>query len=273
MQFVRRDAGRYYLHQIDRDYAESRILEGHPADRESQAPPFSRFALHHRAAEWFKLARKPRETWKTLEDLAAQLVEFELRYAGQDYDTAASVLLEIGNNYLDLRGHYQLLTKLHESLQGKIADQELAQYSASMLGDACRQMGEHEKAINYSERALSLARERKDRQGEGVHLANLALCYLDLGQTDEALDHQERGLAISREVGNRTGEAIILNNLGGLYLQLGQIARAIEHQKQALDIARELNLSGVRLSACPTSAGATQRSPRPATRCAASTAP
>ena len=108
MQFVRRDAGRYYLHQIDRDYAQSRILEGVPADREAKTPPFSRFALQHRAAEWFKLARKPRETWKTLEDLAAQLAEFELRCAGEDYDTAAAVLLEIDFDYLILWGHYRL---------------------------------------------------------------------------------------------------------------------------------------------------------------------
>ena len=39
MQFVRRDAGRYYLHQVDRDYALSRIAEGDPADREREAPP------------------------------------------------------------------------------------------------------------------------------------------------------------------------------------------------------------------------------------------
>ena len=121
MQFVRRDAGRYYLHQIDRDYADSRIPDGEPADREAEVPPFSRFALQHRAAEWFKLARKPRETWKTLEDLAAQLSEFELRCAGGDYDTAAAVLLEIDVDYLLLWGHNRLVTELHERLQGNIA--------------------------------------------------------------------------------------------------------------------------------------------------------
>ncbi len=89
-------------------------------------PPFSRFALQHRAAEWFKLARKPREAWKTLEDLAAQLAEFELRCAGEDYDTAAAVLLEIDFDYLILWGHYRLVTELHERLQGKIADPALS---------------------------------------------------------------------------------------------------------------------------------------------------
>ena len=39
MQFVRRDAGRYYLHQVDRDYALSRIAEGGPGDRDADVPP------------------------------------------------------------------------------------------------------------------------------------------------------------------------------------------------------------------------------------------
>jgi len=39
MQFVRRDAGRYYLHQVDRDYALSRIAEGGPCDRDEDVPP------------------------------------------------------------------------------------------------------------------------------------------------------------------------------------------------------------------------------------------
>src|SRR5262249_16735407 len=94
MQFARRHAGRYYIHQADRDYALSRLVEGAPDDREAAMPPLTRFALRHRAAEWFKRSRKPREAWKTLGDLAAQLSEFELRCEGDDYDTAAALLLE-----------------------------------------------------------------------------------------------------------------------------------------------------------------------------------
>jgi TIR domain len=38
MQFARRDAGRYYLHQVDRDYALGRIPQGQPADRDAPEP-------------------------------------------------------------------------------------------------------------------------------------------------------------------------------------------------------------------------------------------
>ena len=50
MQFVRREAGRYYLHQVDRDYALSRLPAGAPADRDADPAPFTRQALRHRGA-------------------------------------------------------------------------------------------------------------------------------------------------------------------------------------------------------------------------------
>jgi hypothetical protein len=79
MQFVRRDAGRYYLHPVDRDYARQRISAGDPDDRDAAPPPFTQAALLHRAADYFAQTRTPRETWKTLDDLASQLAEFDLR--------------------------------------------------------------------------------------------------------------------------------------------------------------------------------------------------
>ena len=240
MQFVRRDAGRYYLHQIDRDYADSRIPDGEPADREAEVPPFSRFALQHRAAEWFKLARKPRETWKTLEDLAAQLSEFELRCAGGDYDTAAAVLLEIDVDYLLLWGHNRLVTELHERLQGNIAQPALGQKSVGNLGSAYYRMGQYQRSITCYERALSLAQEHKDRWEEGSWLGNLGLCYAEFGQTTRAIEHYEQGLAVAREVGNRRSEGGILNNLAVQYADLGETTRAIEYYERALAISREV---------------------------------
>ena len=69
--------------------------EGEPADRDADLPRFTRQALWHRAGDYFEQTRTPREQWKTLEDLAPQLAEFELRCQGGDYDTAAQVLFGI----------------------------------------------------------------------------------------------------------------------------------------------------------------------------------
>lgn len=81
MHFVRKEAGRYYLHPIDREYAFGRVPKGEAPDRnETEAPKYRQFALLYRCAEYFKQARLPQEGWKTIEDLEPQLAEFELRF-------------------------------------------------------------------------------------------------------------------------------------------------------------------------------------------------
>ena len=51
------------------------------------------------AANYFAQARKPRVEWKKLDDLAAQLAEFDLRFEAGDYDTATGVLTEIDRGF------------------------------------------------------------------------------------------------------------------------------------------------------------------------------
>lgn len=240
MQFVHRDAGRYYLHQVDRDYAVSRIAEGDAGDRYKEVPPLTRFALRHRAAEWFKLSRKPREAWKTLGDLAAQLSEFELRCEGDDYDTAAAVLLEFDYDYLYLWGHYRLMTELHERLQGKIADPSLAEGSLGNLGGGYYQMGQFQCAIGFYEQALQSAQGRNDRSNEGAWLHGLANCVSDLGQNARAMEYIEKALAIRRKSGFRKGESQALSLFATLYSEIGQIRVGIEYIGKALLIDREI---------------------------------
>ena len=244
MQFVSRDAGRYYLHQVDREYALSRIEEGVPGDRNAEPPVLTRFALKHRAADWFKLSRKPREAWKVLGDLAAQLSEFELRCEGNDYDTAAALLLEFDFDYLFLWGHYRLMSELHERLQGRITDPELAENSAGNLGTAYGKLGNIQKAIELCEEALRSARKRNDRWGEGTWLGNLANRLGDLGQNARAIEYLEQTLAISREVRDRKSESADLGNLGNRHAEIGQIDQAIQYFEQALLIEREIGTLG-----------------------------
>ncbi|MEP7107530.1 MAG: tetratricopeptide repeat protein [Ferruginibacter sp.] len=238
MQFVRRDAGRHYLHQIDQTYAISRIPAGVPGDREANPPPLSHFALKNRAAEWFKLARKPRETWKTLDDLAPQLSEFEMRCFGEDYDTAAGVLLEFDFDYLLLWGHYLLMIQLHERLQDKITDPLLKQNSEGNLGSAYFNMGHYQRALDCYVRTLVESQEIKDRNGEVAWLGNIGACYSMLGQIKKAIEYCDRALVIRREIGDRIGERLDLSNLGLGYAELGQISRAMDYLNQALALDR-----------------------------------
>jgi tetratricopeptide (TPR) repeat protein len=233
MQFVRREAGRYYLHQVDRDYALSRIPAGQPADRDADPAPFTR------------------EDWKTLDDLAPQLAEFELRCQGEDYDTAAQLLIGISPDYLCQWGHYRLTAELYQRLPGRLDDPWTNAASKCVLGECYRLLGEFTRAISLQEEALAIAREVGDRGNEGASLGNLANCYYELRQIPRAIEVYEQALAITRENGDQKGESIQLGNLANCYRDLGQIPRAIDVYEQALAITREIaNWQGEAANLC-----------------------
>jgi tetratricopeptide (TPR) repeat protein len=265
MQFVRREAGRYYLHQVDRDYALSRLPAGEPADRDADPAPFTRQALWHRGADYFEQTRTPREDWKTLDDLAPQLAEFELRCQGADYDAAAQMLSGIGFEYLIQWGHYRLTAEMHQRLLGHLEDPWADAASKDALGVCYRLLGEFVRAVDLEKQALAIDRAIGDRGGEGVHLGNLASCYYELGQIAQAIELYEQALAIARETGYQTDESILLGNLGNCLGDIGQIARAIDLYEQALAIDRETGyrrgqaLNLCRLGQCQSELGQTAR--------------
>ena len=238
MQFVRRDAGRYHLHQVDRDYALSRVPAGDPADRQAAPAPFTQQALRHRGAGYFAQTRTPREDWKTLDDLAAQLNEYELRCQGEDYDTAAQVLLAI-DGYLTRWGHARLTIQMHERLQGHLGDPWINAACNIMLGTCYRQIGQILRAIDLQQEALATFRQTGHRPGEAAALGSLGVCRYQLGQIAQAIDLYEQALAIDRQIGERGSEAAELGNLGGCYLDLGRLAQAIDIFEQVLAIHRQ----------------------------------
>ncbi|MCI0694525.1 TIR domain-containing protein [candidate division KSB1 bacterium] len=286
MHFVRKEAGRYYLHPIDRAYAFGRVPKGEVLDRnEIEAPKYTQFALLHRGAEYFKQARKPQEEWKTIEDLEPQLAEFELRFEGKDYDTAADILLEIRYEYLDLWGYYRLVLDLSTKLENKSTNPQRKDRIVHGQGTAYLRMGDYPKAIVYFEKALKKCREAKDRKEEGRVLGSLGnvflftcqytraidyceqaliidhetknkrsvgkclgglgFAYRDLGQTLRAIDYIEQGLVIAREIKDRRDESLRLGSLGECYANLGQITRAIDYHMQGLIISHEIGFRAI----------------------------
>ena len=240
MAFVRRDAGRYYLHQVDRDYSLARIPAGESADRDADPPPFTQTALRHRGANYFEITRTPRETWKTLDDLAPQLAEFELRWQGGDYDTAATVLAGIDFGYLRVWGHYRTQLSLHERIHGKITDPTLNANHLTNLGVCYSSLGDYRQAIDLHTQALDIDRDIGDRQGEGNQLTGLGNCHYSLGEYRRAIDLYTQSLAIAREIGSRQGEGNQLGGLGNCHASLGAYRRAIDLYTQALAIARDI---------------------------------
>ncbi len=239
MQFVHRDAGRYSLHDLDRDYALRRVPIGTAEDRLADPPQFSRSALWMRGAQYFREIRTPSKTWRTLDDLAPQLTEFRLRYQAGDYDGAARVLLEIDRRYLFFWGQDQLVVDLHEQLRGLVTDPAMLIASNQALGMCLAAMGQVARGIEHHQEAVRISRAIGARKSEADNLGSLGWCHRYLGQTRRAIEFLEEAVAIEREIGDRESEASNLSNLGLCYAALGQTEQAIELHSRALELHRE----------------------------------
>ncbi|HEX8294380.1 MAG TPA: tetratricopeptide repeat protein, partial [Pyrinomonadaceae bacterium] len=259
MQFARREKGHYYLHPVDRIYALSRIPRGEPSDRLKRAepggvfflpdeviriervvPPYTQFALLHRAAEYFKRSGLPREDWKTIEDLAPQLAEFNLRCEGEDYDTAAYVLLTF-TDHLHSWGFYRQLMEMHERVKGRLSDSNLEASIVGGLGSVYWRTGHVQNAIGCYEKALKLERDNKNRAGEEAWLGNLGNCYSDMGQIAEAIRYYEEASVIAREIGDREGEGIAAANVAEVLVDEKRYVEAIQKAMEGVKIGEDIN--------------------------------
>jgi tetratricopeptide (TPR) repeat protein len=230
---VDRAAKTVTLHPIDQDYAYSQLPEEGTGE-----PAYTRRALERRAADYYVQLRTPPETWKTIDDLAPQLAEFEHRVRAGDYDNACQVLDPIDFDYLSKWGHYIRLVEMREKLLERLTDPGLQAANLGSLGRVYRALGQAERAIEFHEQALTITRQIGDRAG-GQRLGNLGRAYHDLGQFVQAIRLYEEALVIASEIGDRQEEGDQLNRLGLAYRALGWVERAIEFYEEALAIARE----------------------------------
>ncbi|MGC1396670.1 MAG: tetratricopeptide repeat protein, partial [Coleofasciculaceae cyanobacterium] len=94
------------------------------------------------------------------------------------------------------------------------------------LGNAYYSLGDYAKAIEYQQQSLAIARQIKDRNGEGNALGNLGIAYQLLRDYAKAIEYQQQSLAIAREISDKNGEGLALNNLGLALLESGNLTQA-----------------------------------------------
>ncbi len=235
-QLVRFQDRHYYLHPVDRDYARSQLPPGSSGDSPAA---FTLTGLQARAADYYAQIRRPRESWRTLEDVRPQLAEFELRCETGDYDTAATVLADIDYSCLRVWGHYRTLVDLHGRIHGRITDPVLNTAHLARLGLCHSNLGDYRRAIDLHIQALAIARDTGDRRSEGSALGGLGICHQSLGDYLQAVDLLAQALAIARDVGDRQGESNRLGNLGICHQNLGDYLQAVDLHSRALAIDRD----------------------------------
>lgn len=163
----------FALHAIDRAYCYQLIPAGTAADRIRTPAPYTCVALHQRAADFYKLQRKPQAQWRTMDDLAPQISELEHRLAAEDYAEAARVLSLIDRDYLWEWGQQPQLRTWYEHLQDQVTEPRLAHQCRRRYAWTLFRT-DLDKAIMLFEQQLQDAQRSGDRQMEADAIDDLA---------------------------------------------------------------------------------------------------
>ena len=81
-----------------------------------------------------------------------------------------------------------------------------------------------------------ICRQVGDRWGEALAHADLGDASAALCQDDAAIQHYERALALAKEVGNLDGQRRFISSLGALYHRSGEFGRAAKCYEAALHL-------------------------------------
>jgi tetratricopeptide (TPR) repeat protein len=136
----------------------------------------------------------------------------------EDWKRAGKILLtrlntptkEQLHNHLNTWGYYQEQADIYDRVLEKINEKfnnrnfiwdsnwlELGSFINIILtglGNSYLGIGEYEKAIGYYQQRLTLARNTRDRKGEGWALANIALAYKNLRNYNQAINCLQQSL-------------------------------------------------------------------------------
>lgn len=263
----------FSLHPIDQAYCYSQIPQG--TIQEKSPDRFTRYALHHAAAEYYAEKSDSGADTQSYEDMQPNLREFKHRVKAEEYNTAAQILFGV-DEQLHRWGYYTLLHDLYIELIDHVDEQQRNQVLLR-LGEVRRTVGQVMEAIDLYERVLK--HSQNDQELAMAH-NNLGWAKYDLGQFDEAVSHWHdantyfsrydytKGMAdvqggigwvsylngsyaeadryfrqalnLYRKIDDRYGEGVNLGDLGAVFSATGSYGTAIDHLNTALSIASEL---------------------------------
>lgn len=103
--------------------------------------------------------------------------------------------------------------------------------------------GNLEKALNYFQDSLAIAKERnpQDYESFGVLYTDIAMCYRSLGQTQTAIGFYERSNQYFQKAADLEGQAYALNNLAVCYLDSGKLEDFESAYNQAKQLFSKTN--------------------------------
>ena len=109
------------------------------------------------------------------------------------------------------------------------------------IGIANRVKGNYPKALDFSQKVLSVFEKIQDKLGIGGTFNNIGAIYNNQGNYPLALEYYQKSLKIYEEIVNKQGIGNILNNIGLIYSNQGNYPLALEYYQKSVKIREEID--------------------------------
>ncbi|MBX2917403.1 MAG: tetratricopeptide repeat protein [Cyclobacteriaceae bacterium] len=159
-----------------------------------------------------------------------------------DHNVLAEIHLEVGNVYLTTYSYIHALTefieaaKILDSLNNSPRDKMTAYAN---IGNVQFQLGNYDKAIDYTERGLQIAKEINYDLGVAYCYKTKGRIYRKQEKFDSASGAYEEALKIYTLLNNQYQTCEVLLSLGNLYFDMKLFSKAMKEYEESLSIAKK----------------------------------
>ncbi|MHA1991350.1 MAG: tetratricopeptide repeat protein [Candidatus Hodarchaeales archaeon] len=101
-------------------------------------------------------------------------------------------------------------------------------------------IGKKNKASEYLDRGLSVARSLGNKHSIGKIFTLKSIIFFDNGEFTKGIEYAQEGLSLFRELKDKNSIAIVLLNLGELYETKGDLEGALSYYQEALELFNEI---------------------------------
>ena len=155
----------------------------------------------------------------------------------------AEVYKDIGLNYYFLAEYPIALDQMLEGLflvERSEADSALVSKLLFNIGNVHQARDDHEKAIEFFERALAIDEAQGNAFGVAVVSVNLSSSFIKEGNAEASLEASFRARRVAGEIGDDYLRAAAVGNEAEIYLMRGELDLAEERLRESLGLAKEV---------------------------------
>lgn len=239
--FWTKQADRYFLHAVMRDYLQADNLE-------SEATLYRSIHQHlfdHYDGKLQALTSARELTEKhndAFNEGAYHLSQLSTK------PTIFSYFIEKYREIFHLAGQWivleSLLTRSLQVLQ-EIGGKQCIGATLNNISQIYYARGNYDITLDLLKQSLTITQEIGDRKGECMTLNNISQIYIARSNYNTAFDFLKQSLIIAQEIGNKEGECVTLNNMATIAHTLSEYDTSLDLLKCSLIIAQEIGNKSV----------------------------